>query len=209
MLWSRGLLGSWKLENTALDGSGQGNHGTVYGATYANGKFGRCLSFNGSGDFIDCGTNVSDTMEAAGTITMWTFLTSLGGLLSRSVGTSWVDERIVLHFDASSHRLDLAFADGVHFWLHLSANTVPINVWTHLAVNWDGTTVKHYFNARLDRSQGQRGIPEVTNVKTWIGRVEGLAPNYASGLIDEVQIWNRALIESDIRRVMLGMQPLG
>jgi hypothetical protein len=48
----RPLTGSWAFDGNATDASGNGNHGTITGATQTPGKFGAAYSFNGSGNFI-------------------------------------------------------------------------------------------------------------------------------------------------------------
>ena len=50
-----GPVGYWKLDehsgSTANDSSGNGNTGTITGASWTNGKFGASLNFDGSGDY--------------------------------------------------------------------------------------------------------------------------------------------------------------
>lgn len=56
-----GLAGSWHFDsvinNQTPDSSGNGKNATVYGygATLSAGKFGRGMSFSGSGNYVDCG----------------------------------------------------------------------------------------------------------------------------------------------------------
>jgi len=47
----------------ARDASGNGNDGTIYGATWVNGKYGKALSFDGVEDYVDCGNDVSLNFE--------------------------------------------------------------------------------------------------------------------------------------------------
>ncbi|MBW2672637.1 MAG: hypothetical protein JRD89_04365, partial [Deltaproteobacteria bacterium] len=52
-----GLKGWWKFEeeagDTAHDISGEGNHGTIYGAQRTLGKVGRALAFDGTDDYVE------------------------------------------------------------------------------------------------------------------------------------------------------------
>ncbi|MDO8470208.1 MAG: LamG domain-containing protein [bacterium] len=206
MLVTEGLAGYWHLDepsgSATSDASGNGNTGTLAGGparqTGSSCKADGCMSFNGSTAYVDFGTAVSDAMEAGGTISLWVYPTTLGGIFSRSLGGSWTDERLVLNFYATGGKLDLALSNGSNYWRHLGNSVIPTGQWTHIAVTWDGATVKHYLNGILDRSQAQGGIPEFTGVKVWVGRVEGLAPNYFAGTIDEVKIFNRALSAAEI-----------
>ena len=53
---TNGLVGWWGFNGNAQDGSGNGNHGTVNGATLTTDRFGNqngAYSFDGINDFID------------------------------------------------------------------------------------------------------------------------------------------------------------
>jgi hypothetical protein len=47
-----GLVGEWHFDGDAKDSSGNGNDGTIYGATFVEGKFGKALSFDGVDDYV-------------------------------------------------------------------------------------------------------------------------------------------------------------
>jgi hypothetical protein len=48
-----GLVGHWALDGNVQDSSGLGNHGTAIGApTYAIGKVGQAMSFDGTNDYV-------------------------------------------------------------------------------------------------------------------------------------------------------------
>lgn len=204
-----GLVGYWKFDegsgSTVTDFSGYNNTGTLYNSPIRNTakdcKFSGCLTFNGTSTYADVGAGVSDSLESSGSISMWIKPTALGGLFSRSTGTSWTSERLVLNFYSTSGRLDLTLSNGTSYWRHLSNSIIPLGVWTHVVVNWNGTTVNHYINGVLDRSQTQGGVPEMSGVKTWLGRVEGLTPNYFSGAMDDVRIYNRVLSATEVSRL--------
>jgi len=50
-----GLVAEWHFDGDAKDSSGNGIGGTLYGATYVDGKFGKGLAFNGINDYADFG----------------------------------------------------------------------------------------------------------------------------------------------------------
>ena len=67
-------VGVWSFEeigDTALDGSGYGNHGVIYGAGHTDGIIGSALSFNGTSDYVDCGTDESLDLQPTLTIEAW------------------------------------------------------------------------------------------------------------------------------------------
>ena len=52
-----GLVGAWKFNEgggtTAYDSSGNDNDGTIYGASWVDGKVGKALSFDGDNDYVE------------------------------------------------------------------------------------------------------------------------------------------------------------
>jgi len=53
------LMGMWLFDegedDTAVDSSGNGNDGTLEGAAWIDGKFGKALEFNGASDLVNVG----------------------------------------------------------------------------------------------------------------------------------------------------------
>src|SRR3989339_118354 len=74
---SDGLVGYWKMDETAttsgaIDSSGNGNNGTYYGdASTTAGKFGNGFIGDGAGDYIDLPNGDTYLNETVGTIAMW------------------------------------------------------------------------------------------------------------------------------------------
>jgi len=81
------------------------------------------------------------------------------------------------------------------------ANTVTVtpNVWTHLAVTYDGTAVRFYKNGALSFTQTQSLTMGSSTNEMRIGR-GGSEPG--SGRIDEVRLWNVSKTESEISSEM-------
>ena len=52
-----GLVAEWHFDegsgSVVKDISGNGNNGTIYGATWVDGKFGKALSFDGMDDYVE------------------------------------------------------------------------------------------------------------------------------------------------------------
>ena len=72
-----------------------------------------------------------------------------------------------------------------------------LNTWTHLAVTYDGASLKLYVNGAQVGSRPQSGSIPVTDGPLTLGgnRVWG---EHFAGLIDEVRIYNRALSSAEI-----------
>jgi hypothetical protein len=85
-----------------------------------------------------------------------------------------------------------------------SNGTVPANVWTHVAVTYDGTTRRYYINGILDKistanpwaiapSDGNRFLGIGYDVD------DVMLPNYFGGQIDNLRIWNVVRSPSQIK----------
>jgi hypothetical protein len=77
----------------------------------------------------------------------------------------------------------------------------PVNRWSHLAVTYDGTTLRLYVNGTQVSSRAVTGTILTTTDPLWIG---GNHPygEYFQGLIDEVRVYDRALTPSEVRAEM-------
>ena len=71
----------------------------------------------------------------------------------------------------------------------------PVNVWTHVALTYDGAMLRLYVNGVQAGSQARTGSIQTNSNPLWIG---GNSPygEYFQGLIDEVRVYNRALSQS-------------
>jgi hypothetical protein len=84
---------------------------------------------------------------------------------------------------------------------------VAANTWTHLAATYDGANLRLYVNGTQTSSRALTG-PMV--VSTGALRIGGNAvwPEWFSGLIDEVRVYNRALsaaeVSADVTRPVTG-----
>jgi hypothetical protein len=86
---SNGLVGYWPFNGNANDESGNGNNGTVNGATLTTDRFGNAnsaYSFDGLNDYIDCGNSTSVSTPTNFTFSVW-----INPLFSRSqrLGTTF------------------------------------------------------------------------------------------------------------------------
>jgi len=218
MLHSRGLAAYWPLENTALDGSGNGNNGTLIGSpSYAAGKLGRCIGLNGTTQFINCGNGAS--LQITGkTITMaaWIYPTAGGG---RSIVAKWTDRsegnaygmRLIDYAGSTYLRALFGVAPlGADIAVIFTDLPIPIAAaWTHVAVVKTSTHILGYVNAVLS-SITLSSTATIYNSSSdlRIGQLRPSPTYFFMGSIDEALIWNRDLTQPDIQRVMMGLTPI-
>ena len=85
-------------------------------------------------------------------------------------------------------------------------SALPVGAWTHLAMTYDGATLRLYVNGVQVASKPLSGIFTPTANPLWIG---GDSPygEYFNGRIDEVRVYRAALSQAEIQADMAA--PLG
>ncbi|HHE76850.1 MAG TPA: LamG domain-containing protein [Candidatus Parcubacteria bacterium] len=202
-----GLVGYWSFDgptingNTVQDLSGNGNNGTIHGATPTIGKVGQALSFDGVDDYVDCGNDESLNITDKLTIEMWLHPGAWG---TRDFINRGIYEEYGYYFFVTSSGIvggRLNAPDQVA--AASSTKTLPINAWTHLVIVLDNIDrkVRYYFDGSFDV---ERDIPfswtSEPTAKLFIGSRRGTG-YYFNGLIDEVRIYNRALSTDEIEEL--------
>src|SRR5207249_9202817 len=78
----------------------------------------------------------------------------------------------------------------------------PLNQWTHLALTYDGTSMKLYINGVLNDSAPKSGNIDGDNVEFAIGgRADPNDHLFFTGKIDEVEVFDRALSQAEIQAI--------
>jgi len=77
-------------------------------------------------------------------------------------------------------------------------SALPLNTWSHLAMTYDGTTMRIYINGVQAGSGAVTGSAATSNSPLRIGG-NSIWGEYFRGLIDEVRIYNRALSATEIQ----------
>jgi len=83
----------------------------------------------------------------------------------------------------------------------LGTAALAVNTWTHLAVTYDGATLRLYVNGVQVSSQAQTGNLVTSTNPLQIGG-DSIYGHYFQGTIDEVRIYNQALSPSEIQADM-------
>jgi hypothetical protein len=196
---SSGSVAYYPFAGNALDESGNGNHGTVHGATLVtdrNGDADQAYHFNGN-SYIGVADSDSLDIESALTLAAWI-------RPDREDGGWMVVQKNDLEHGGTLYNLDIQ-PGSVSCSLRIAGGgtssenatgTTPIAVgeWQHIAATWDGETIRVYYNGQLD---GERPFPQTLATgdgELWIGRYYGAF----DGDIDEVRIYNRALSAAEI-----------
>jgi len=202
--FTRGLVAYWSFDegtgNTAYDASGNGNNGTLTnGPKWTKGKSGSALSFDGSNDYVDCGSDESLDITDEITIEAWVKAASFP---ASSYYNTLVNKRgnyaISLYASpgSSTATIRYIFCGVDSSWIETGVS-VGLNEWAHISVVWDGNIEKVYLNGDEVYSRSASGSMSPTDEIMGIGG--GWSGEYFNGLIDEVRIYNRALSAEEIR----------
>ncbi|MBN1558618.1 LamG domain-containing protein [candidate division KSB1 bacterium] len=205
------LVACYPFNGSAIDETGNGHDGTVYGAVLTADRFDRAdraFLFNGDDNYIDIGNNIdagpnfsislwckpiADAGDDAG---MYRYLFLHRGdyrdILIEYGKRSGTDRKIMfMAFDENGQ-------EGFYFY---SNAVLELNEWHHIVATYDGQTKRLYINGNLD-NEASWGKP-VTWTENVFGNFIGrnaYDPNYKSfpGSIDDLCIYNRVLDAAEI-----------
>jgi Concanavalin A-like lectin/glucanases superfamily len=215
-----GLVGWWSADGNAKDIQ-LGNNGTLTnGATSAQGFVNQAFEFDGHDDFVDVpDTPALHAVRAAVTVDAW-----INPQLSPS-GEGWIFSR---RDPMISEGISLGINNGGYLFATLQtdvltviASSVPVIVfdgkWKHVALTADTgmSNVVLYLNSTevpqtlIEGSSSPSGhFADVTHL--FFGQrqdsdtVEGESGGvHYTGLIDEIDLYNRALSGSEVRSIYL------
>jgi hypothetical protein len=199
-----GLVGWWPFNGNANDVSGNGNNGTVTGATLISGKNGANNSayfFNGVSDFITIpDTNLLDFTNAF-TISVWVRLDEYSN----------GDERVVIgkqrFANATGYQLTASSAHHSSRYMGaiinnnlssvVASDSLALNKWEFLSMTYGSGVLKLYRNGILENSVNSSIVLNNSTQPVFFGKEFGNS-RYFKGGLDDIGFWNRALSESEI-----------
>jgi chitodextrinase len=187
---------------TVLDASGNGNTGTIAGATRTTaGRFGSALSFNGTNAWVTVPDSVSLHLSAGMTLEAWVRPTSLTGWRAAIVKEQPGELVYALYASSDTNTpTGIVYVGGAERYSRGSAK-VSLNAWTHLATTYDGAAVRIYVNGVQAGSTPQTGAITLSTNPLRMGG-DSVWGEYLTGLIDEVRVYNRALSAAEIQADM-------
>lgn len=215
-----GLVGWWKLDQgsgtSAADSSGNGNTGTLTnGPTWAAGKRGTAVSFDGVDDYVSVPNGGGLNNVSTGSIAMWVKWTGtqdagygFGSVLARQSNGQFSNNIISLTTnDPNTAKVLWSFQS--YAANDITGATSPISGrWRHIVITFTSGTHKMYMDGVLDGSSATLGgnydnlaIP--LTIGAWIDD----GGSYSTSVIDDVRIYNRALSAQEAYAIYMAGEP--
>jgi len=212
VLAQMGIVSYWNFD----EGSGAvvhdiaGNNDCVIkkDPKWGNGKRGGGLILNGSTNYLDCGNDASFNITKTLTIAVWVNIKAFGnwdGIVTKGVDSGpyamqmWGD---------GSLRFSPNWGDPKGFVGKGSFNStskMTAGKWTHAAITYDGVKANFYINGKLDKLEVKQAFTFGINEDPLIlGCDFPGGDEYFDGVMDEFFIFNQALTQAEILRVMNG-----
>jgi hypothetical protein len=199
-----GLVAEWHFDEgsgTVLrDSSGNGNDGTIYGATWVDEKSGKALSFDGRDDYVEVPTPYSPINEFSIEAWIKTTSTARQTIFGGSTGNDKFHPCFGVGYGGTANKAGgCVNRDGTYIHSNVDVNT---GYWNHIVlVANDGgsstTNMKIYVNGVLDADINDPFVIRTWTETHYIGKRE--SEYYFNGIIDEIRIYNRALSASEIK----------
>ena len=211
------LVACWPMEegsgSVVIDSTSFGNDGTTVGSpTWVTGKNGLALSLNGTDQYVTVPHNASLNLNTL-TISAW--------IKPGKSGTQDLIKKALLMPTQSAgtdgYEVSLSSATTVFFRINqaTSGDTLRINsttsypttgtTWMHVAATYDGTTMRLYINGIQEASLATTATIAQNTLPLTLG-TQTSNPRYYQGAIDDAQIYNRALSQSEIQ-ALAGLTP--
>jgi hypothetical protein len=208
---TNGLVGYWPFNGNANDESGNGNNGTVNGATLAADRFGiadKAYSFDGTSDFIEVSNSTGLNLIGEMSMSAWVKSNGYNNQNYQTIlckaESYWVWEYLmtlsyhvgVIHEGKMLTARALGMGNQEQAW---SVTPFASSSWELWTVIYSQGNVKIFKNGILDLTQSFSMVPNVNLGSLLFGRTN--TSDFSQqffGTLDEIGIWNRALTADEV-----------
>ncbi len=202
-----GLVSCWEFEETsgtvAADRVGN-NNGIINGVNINQpGVLNQAYDFDGSGDYVNVGSDTSLDWDSIVTISIW---------VNFDVVNTW-QGLYVREYERGQDGNAVYIKNNGKVYFKIAQNqslegltTLSTNTWYHIVCVLNGTSRKIYLNGSVDISDSNGVTPDNKDANFSIGATinaldSGDSRDYTNGTIDQVAIWSRALTVNEIQEL--------
>jgi hypothetical protein len=208
-----GLVGWWPFNGNANDESGNGNNGTVNGATLTTDRYGNAnkafyFSSAGCGTRIDADVN-TNTIQNAYTFSYWFIQTGQGCVGPRTFEFSTGENASgFLQCQNWNTAQNVAIIAGTAPYSVLTCPTPLANEWSNITLTVNLNGAKLYYNGLISDSVSFSTDFLSLNGDMCMGRMNHPSYDAHEGKLDDIGIWNRALSDQEISNLYAGTTPV-
>ena len=216
-----GLIAYYPFNGNADDESGNGNDGTVNGATLTTDRFGNlntAYNFNGVDNNIVVDYQYGNQYESEYTVAMWVHADSEQELYAKLLcfpqqSDSWEDpyHNLAINYynpESGIQQFDIGYFNDIGFSGNVFTNEVYPDKWQNLVFTFDNGEMRLYVDSELMKVGS---LPETQlffpNHGFSIGS-HSTTPSFDGeffhGIIDDIRIYNRRLDELEITSLFFG-----
>ena len=214
---SNGLVGWWPFNGNANDESGNGNNGTVNGATLTsdrNGNANSAYSFDGIDDNIFVGSNFYD-ISIPHTVSMWLSIHDVQMVGQYLWNTNpHTGEAFVYNWYAATNNVTYCLGNGLSGWSITCGQqqnylTSTINIWQLYTMTYSNGNWSIFINGQLSGTYVSNNLPAGL-FSLVFGDISPSTLSHESlnGSLDDIGIWNRALTPQEITALYQGCTTL-
>jgi hypothetical protein len=212
---TNGLVGWWPFNGNANDESGNGNNGTVNGATLTNDRNGVANSAYSFDGLNCCGTpdpiqeiatNAFINLGQDQTISCWMKSSNVSKFQQMLF---YAGTAVALNNENAPNILNYSVGNGSSWNLLYGPgtfNSFQNNTWYHVVLVKSSTTYSLYLNNVLD---GSSVVPASSTYNQIVPLIIGALGNgyeIFKGTLDDFGIWNRVLTQQEITALYNGCQ---
>jgi formylglycine-generating enzyme required for sulfatase activity/N-acetylneuraminic acid mutarotase len=200
---NNGLVAWYPFDGNASDMSGNGNHGTVYGATLSTDRHGeanKAYSFDGINDYVEGGNIVQDYRILS--FCAWFKIsegvgTNLRGIISKQRSTGGSGSLLAYIKDTSE------LYGGTFNYSQEAKFSINSKNWAHGCFTSDAVTAKLFYNGNLVAFDSISSTSETSSTSPiLIGKELSVPANDGErlfmGSIDDIRIYDRALSAEEV-----------
>ena len=213
---ANGLVGWWPFNANANDESGNGNNGTVNGATLTadrNGVANQAYSFDGVNDYIATNSLLNASEDFS--FSSWVNSNSNSDIEQIILNTipHTIIAFIINPWWEGAGNIGFLYGTGnTYGWLNnnysFSNPNLYEGVWVNHLIVKNGLNWKFYQNGVLIHNYNATSNPASTISQLVFGNCDpSVCSNTFNGKIDDIGIWNRALTDCEIQNLYTSSIP--
>lgn len=205
------LLGHWKFNGDAKDATPYSNHGTVTGATLANGREGNsgsAYSFDGDDDVVNAGVIPEmDFTTDDFSISLWVNPDDFSISNSRIINRGNYQDSGWEVFVTGSGSVVLRTYQNGQLQNVSSSSSLDAGAWNHVVITRSGSDGSFYINGQASGGGSSIQDPTTYSGDLHIGNYPSNNSYDFKGDIDDVRIYGRVLAQNEAQQLYDQYQP--